>query len=456
MDLVIRGGTLVTSSEEIKADIGIRGEKIVSIGRNLPRLGAKVIDARNRYVLPGGIDVHVHFLLPFCGTVSSDDFETGTRAAARGGVTTIIDFAMQDPKFGLLYGIEKRKKQAEGKVCIDYSLHGIITDYNLEIEKELPLVLKAGVSSFKMFMVYESEGWSSDDKALYRALEVSRELSFRLMVHAENEKIIKLLEARVEKARGAFGLALTRPWFVEEEAILRAIKWAEVTQGRLYIVHVSTYRGAAAIMEAQKRGIDVYGETCPHYLVFDESIYKTKEGYLFACCPQVKTKRDRQGLWQAIKDGGISVISTDTCTFTRAQKGMWQGDFKRIPFGLPGVETMIPLLWTQGKRKGRLNLKDIVRLTSTNPAKLFGLYPKKGGILVGADADLIIIDPKKKEKIDSSKMETRCDWSPYEGFELYGFPEITLCRGKIIVDKGKFVGLPGFGKFLKRNKSKLS
>jgi dihydropyrimidinase len=313
-----------------------------------------------------------------------------------------------------------------------------------------------GVTTFKMFMIYAKEGMISDDDALFAALEETASFGGMVGVHAESVRVLDLLVDRFHnpsnmKKYGAYCHVLSRPNFIESEAIQRAVKWAEATNGKLYIVHMSTAEGAEIIRKAKARGLNVYAETCPQYLLLDDSVFKKPNGHLFATCPQVKRKKDSERLWQAIADGDISTIATDTCTFTTKQKAMWQGDFTKIPFGLPGVETLLPLMYTQGVGKKRITESQLVSRLCTNPAKLMGLYPEKGTIAVGSDADLVIFDPHKNVTLSHKHLQTNCDWSPYENFKLCGYPDTTICRGEIAAQKGKFVGTAGHGKFIKRH-----
>jgi dihydropyrimidinase len=449
-DTIIKGGTVVTASETIQADVGISGETITCIGEGLTGDSpCREIDATDKFVLPGGIDVHVHLQLPFCGTVSSDDFLTGTKAAARGGITTLIDFAIQDAEKGLMAGIEARMQEAESKVCVDYALHSIITKWNDATRAEMNQVIDFGIPTFKMFMIYEKEGWQSDDAALFGALAETAKNGARICVHAESEKVMSLLINKYlpEKEKyGAYAHVLSRPNYVEEEAVQRAIKWTEVTGGRLYVVHMSTGQAADLVWEAQLKGIDVYAETCPQYLLLDDEVFKDPERrHLYATCPQIKKKEDSHRLWQAITDGELSIVATDTCTFDTKQKAMWEGDFTKIPFGMPGVETLLPSVYTNGVLENRFSLNHLVGLLSTNPAKLMGVYIRKGRLEVGRD-----IDPTRRKTVDWQELATNCDWSPFQGMEMAGFPETTLSRGQIVVQDGAFVGSEGHGQFLKR------
>ncbi|MDP8247670.1 MAG: dihydropyrimidinase [Candidatus Tritonobacter lacicola] len=453
---IIKGGTIVTASDTYKGDIVIEGEKIRAIGSKLkPYKGTEVIDARGKLVFPGGIDVHVHLQLPFCGTVSSDDFENGTKAAACGGLTTLIDFAIQSKGKRIMEAVEARRAEADGKVCIDYSLHGGITDWNDRTRREIKKAIDYGIPSFKMFMIYKDEGWMADDGILFNGLEETARFGGMIMVHAESVFILELLINRYHtpemmKKYRAYAHALSRPYYVEEEAIIRAIKWAEVTNGNLYIVHMSTGGGADAVKAGREKGVNVWSETGPQYLLLEDSVFKKKNGHCYATCPQIKKKGDCARLWKGLRAGEVSIIATDTCTFTTKQKAMWKGDFTKIPFGLPGVETMVPLMYTYGVGKKRISLNRFVQLVSTNPAKLHGLYPEKGTIAVGSDADIVVFDPKKKVTLSHKKLQTNCDWSPFEGFRLQGYPHMTFSRGKLVAREGKFVGDVGHGRFVRR------
>lgn len=452
MDLIIKNGKVVTADKTVIADVGIKGEKIVKIEKNLKADGARVIDAKGKYVFPGGIDMHVHLNLFFCGTYS-DGWDTGTKAAACGGLTTIIDYAIQAKGKTLKEAVAARKADAKGKVCIDYSLHGGITDWNERTKGELDYFVANGIPSFKMFMIYRKEGWMADDGILFQALEQTKKNSGMIMVHAESAFILDMLIERYQpqaKKLGAWGHTVSRPCFTEYEAIQRAITWAGITGGRLYIVHMSTGEGTDAVRAGQKRGVNVWAETCPQYLLLTDSVFKRKDGHLYATCPQVKNKHDQDRLWKGVKGGEIGILSTDTCTFNKKQKSLWGGDFTKIPYGMPGMETLAPVMYTAGVGKKNISLNRFVALTSTNPAKLFGLYPKKGTIARGSDADIVIFDPNKKVTIDYKKLTTNCDWSPFQGMKLTGYPEITISRGEIIVRNGKFVGKVGRGKFVPR------
>lgn len=452
MDLIIKNGKVVTASKTYRADVGIRGGKVVAIGKNLrSKKGAQVIDARGKYVIPGAIDPHVHCDLPFCGTVSANFFEE-TASAATGGITTVIDFAIQTKGKSLKEAIRSRKKIADPQVAIDYSLHVGITDWkNKRTQKELPEVIKGGIPSFKMFMIYRGQGWMSDDADLYEALGLARRYGGRIGVHAENVYVTETLTAKYlkEKKFATYNHALTRPNFTEGEAIQRAITLAEAADGSLYIVHMSTKEGLEAVRAGKKKGIDVYAETCPQYLFLTDDLFKKKNGHWYATCPPIRKRADCRALWEGLEEGTIPNMGTDTCTFNTKQKSLYRGVFARIPFGMPGLETFLPMMYTAVMKRGwRVN--DLVAVTSTNSAKIFGLYPKKGTIAIGSDADIVVFDPKKRVTISPKRLQSTCDWNPYTGQKLVGYPMVTISRGKVIAKNGKFIGERGRGRFVPR------
>jgi dihydropyrimidinase len=458
-DRIITGGTVVTPGGTFTGDVAIAGEKIVALGTGLDTRGAEVIDARGHYVIPGVLDVHVHLELPFCGTVSADDYRSGTRAGARGGVTTVIDFAIPSAGGSLADAADTWMKKAEGKSLIDYTFHICITRWQ-EQRDQIAGMVERGFTTFKEFMIYESEGWQSDDRALFGTLEKMRELGAMLLVHAESARVLDELIARhhtpeLMQQYGARLHAITRPNFVEAEAIQRVVQWCEATKGQLYIVHMSTAEGADIVRAAQGRDVPVLAETCVQYLVLDDSVFAREDGHLYACCPQLKKPADAERLWQGLRRGEVSVISTDTCTFNREQKAMWQGDWTKIPMGMPGLETLLPLTYTRGVLEGRLTLAEMCMKLSTNPAQIMGLAPRKGAIRIGADADIAIIHPTATRMVAPEDMETNADWSPYEGWELAGFARTTLSRGEVIVDDYKVVGREGRGRWLPRTTAGL-
>jgi len=467
-DKIIKDGTVVTAEGSAVMDVAIKGEKIAALGHKLAAQAEadEVINAKGHLVIPGVLDVHVHLELPFCGTVSSDDYRSGTRAAARGGVTTLIDFAIpyrkKDSKDyeSLSEAADNWHKRAEGKAMIDYTFHICITGYH-QHHKQIKDMVKRGFSTFKEFMIYEGEGWQSDDRAMYGTLEQMRDNGAMLLVHAESARVLDELIARhhtpdLMKKHGAKLHAMTRPNYVEWEAIQRATTWSEITGGQLYIVHMSTGEGANIIRDAQARGVPVLAETCAQYLVLDDSVFGKKDGHLYACCPQLKKKADQERLWKGLVSGEVSVVSTDTCSFTRKQKAMWKGDWTKIPMGMPGLETLLPICYTHGVLEKRISPELMVRKLCTDPARIMGMYPRKGAIQVGSDADIAIIHPKSKIKVDHAKMETNTDWSPFQGWELAGFARTTISRGEVIVDDYKVVGKEGRGRWVSRKSAGLA
>lgn len=469
-DTIIANGTVVNADKSQQADVAIKGEKIAKVAKGLAKSimgsagvspamanGTKIIDAVGCYVIPGGVDVHVHLALPFCGTTSSDDYNTGTRAAARGGVTTVIDFAIPYGEESLQQAVDNWMSKAVGKACVDFTFHVAVTKWNRH-RHEMEAIVKQGLPTFKQFMIYEKEGWQADDAAIFGCLEKCRELDAMLLIHAESSRVLDELIARHHKDEemeklGARLHAVTRPNFIEAEAIQRAVKWAEVTKGRLYIVHMSTREGTDIIKDAHRRGLDnVLAETCAQYLVLDDSLFGKEDGHLYACCPQIKKKPDQARLWKGLKDDTVCAVSTDTCTFTREQKAMWQGDWTRIPMGMPGLETLLPIVYTHGVLKKKLTINEFVEKCCAAPARIMGLGDRKGAIKPGHDADLAVIHPTRRIKVDHAELETNADWSPYQGWPLAGFSRTTLCRGNVIVEDYKFCGQNGWGRFLPRSK----
>jgi dihydropyrimidinase len=453
MDLVVRGGTIMDESGASGGDIGIRDGRIAAIeeaGSGMK--GAAVVDAAGKLVLPGVIDVHVHMQIPFCGTVSSDDFASGSIAAAFGGVTTMIDFAIQAKGESLTEAVDKRKRLAAAGSAIDFGLHCGITDWNQRTREEMKLMVDAGIPSFKLFMIYKEEGWMADDGMMFECFEEAASLGATVCVHAENPYIIDVFTRRAIESggTGAMQHSLSRPDFSESEAVQRAIYLASVSGARVYIVHMSTADAARVVEEWLACGYPALAETCPQYLMLDNRSFEGPDGHLYATCPPVRDRENCDYLWAAVADGSVQVVSTDHCSFTRKQKDMWGGDFRKIPFGLPGVETLLPIMLTHGVGEGRFSPGRLVEVLCSNPARLFGLYPRKGTIRIGSDADLIVIDPEREVTVTPENLHMKCDYSPYQGMKLKGFPDVTIQRGKVLIENGEFRGAPGEGHFLER------
>jgi dihydropyrimidinase len=453
VDLVISGGTILGETGPYEATIGIERGRIAAIENPGCGLGGdETLDADGKLVMPGVIDVHVHMELPVSGTVSSDDFASGSTAAAFGGVTTMIDFATQSRGESLLEAVDRRRAAADPKVAVDYGLHCAITDWNPRTRRGMKKVVEAGVTSFKLFMAYDERGWSADDGMLFEVFEEAASLGAVAGVHAENPVLIKVFTKRAlaTRRRGAFLHSLSRPAFTESEAVARAIFLASQSDARMYIFHMTTREACQIVEEWQARGYPVGAETCPQFLTLTNEIYKRRNGYLYATCPPVRNEEDTAYLWDALERGVIQAVSTDHCAFTRKQKARWRGDFRKIPFGLPGVETLLPLVFTDGFLGGRISSSTMVEVLCSNPAKLFGLHPRKGTVRIGSDADLLIIDPAERRRVTPRNLHMNCDFNPYEGRELCGFPAVTILRGKIIQKEGQFLGRPGDGVFLRR------
>jgi dihydropyrimidinase len=453
MDLVIANGTVLGEGGAYEASIGVEGGRISAIESPARGLrGRETVDAVGKLVMPGVIDVHVHMELPVSGTVSSDDFASGSVAAAMGGVTTIIDFATQTKGEALTKAVDRRRALAESKVAVDYGLHCAITDWTPRTRRDMKRVVEAGVTSFKLFMAYDERGWSADDAMLFEVFEEAASLGAVAGVHAENPHLIKAFTRRALAGgrRGAILHALSRPSFSESEAVARAIFLASQSDARIYIFHMTTREACRIVEEWQAGGYPVAAETCPQFLTLTDEVYKRRNGHLYATCPPVRTEEDKEYLWEALEAGAVQVVSTDHCAFTRRQKARWRGDFRKIPCGMPGVETLLPLVFTEGFLAGRISSATMVDALCTNPAKVFGLFPRKGAIRIGSDADLLVIDPADSRLINPARLHMNCDFNPYRGRRLHGFPVMTVLRGGIIQREGRFLGTCGDGLFLKR------
>ena len=453
-DMVIKNGIIVTATDVYKADIGVKNEKIVEIAKEIDsNNAANVIDATDKYVFPGAIDVHTHLDMPFGGTVSSDNFETGTVAAAYGGTTTIIDFAIQSKGESLKKALEIWHNKAQGKAFIDYGFHIAITDMNDEILDEMKELIKEGYPSFKLFMTYE--GLRVNDDVLLKALLLAKEEGGLICVHAENFYIIDYLVkkfVREGKTHPKFH-ALSRPTIAEWEAVSRAIKVAQFANAPLYIVHLSCMEALKEVTYARNRGLPIMAETCPQYLLLSEERYEEEgfNGAKYVMSPPLRSSEHLQALWEGLKCGQLQVVSTDHCPFfLKGQKDLGKDSFDKIPNGAPGIELRLALLFSYGVMTKRITLQQFVEIISTNPAKIFGLYPQKGTVTIGSDADLVIFDPSIEKRVTKELLHENDDYTPYEGFKITGLPVTTIVRGKVVIKDGKLVGQKGYGKFLKR------
>lgn len=461
MKTLIKNGRIVTAVDDYHADILIEDGKISTIAKSLDIAAEKVIDAKGKLVIPGGIDAHTHMDMPFGGTVSADDFETGTRAAAHGGTTTIIDFAIQSKGQEIREALDIWHKKADGKTAIDYSFHMIVTDLPREKLGEMKkLIHNEGVTSFKLFMAYPGV-LLSDDATIYRAMCTAGEEGGLVCMHAENGIVINEIieKARAEGKREPKFHALTRPTKAEAEGVNRAIALAEMAESPVYIVHLSCHDALKKVQEARDYGVPAFAETCPQYLFLDHTFYEKPEfeGAKYVMTPPLRDKANQKELWNGLRMNDLQVISTDHCPFCfKEQKELGRDDFSKIPNGGPGVEDRMSLVFNGGVVEGRISLNRFVELTSTNAAKIFGLFPRKGTIAVGSDADIVIFDPEKKKTISADTHHMNVDYSCYEGFEVQGVTETVLSRGKVIIEQGKYVGKAGDGSFVKRSRIDLS
>lgn len=456
MRTLITNGHIFTSINDFVGDILIEGEQIAALGASGVFASAQydaVIDARGKYVFPGAIDVHTHMELPLPATVASDDFETGTIAAACGGTTTILDFANQQRGHTLEEALQSWHRKASGKAVIDYGFHITITDLAAAPEEAMDEMIGAGVTTFKLLMAYPGT-FMVDDETIYRVLRRSARLGGLVMVHAENGIAIDFMVREAVAAGHTAPLyhALTRPAMLEGEAAQRAITLATLTEAPLYVVHVSCASSLHAVAAARVKGLPVWGETCPQYLYLDDSCYTKPgfEGAKFVCTPPMRSDGDREALWLGLERRELQVVSTDHAPFNfKGQKEMGLRDFTKIPNGLPGVEHRVMLMY-DAVRSGKLDIHHFVDLLCTMPAKLFGLFPRKGTIAPGSDADLVIFDPQRELTISAANQHQRVDYTPYEGMPVQGVPDTVLLRGRVIVKDGQYVGGAGGGQFLAR------
>jgi len=457
MSILIKNGRVITAVDDYMADVYIENEIVTSIGKNLEIESDEVIDASGKYLFPGGLDPHTHLDMPFGGTTSADDFETGTRAAAHGGTTTLIDFAIQTKGHSTLEALDTWHAKADGKTAIDYGFHMIVTDLEDNRVHEMKMLADVGVTSYKLFMAYPGVLYV-DDGTIYRAMKKAGEDGTVVCMHAENGIVIdEIVKQAVADGKTAPKYhAITRPTRMEAEGVHRAISIAEVAQVPIYIVHLSSSDALEQVMLARNRGVHAFAETCPQYLFLDDSYYDQEgfEGAKYVMTPALREKWNQEELWKGLKFGDLQSIATDHCPFCfKDQKILGIDDFSKIPNGAPGVENRMSLVYNGGVHAGRISLNKFVELTSTAAAKTFGLFPKKGTIAVGSDADIVVFDPNRKETISVNNTCTHhmnVDYNSYEGFEVTGFTETVLSRGKVIIDKCEYVGKKGDGRFLKR------
>ena len=493
MNLLIKNGTLVTASDTFQSDVLIEDEKIARISRGLEIDSVKSIDASGKLIMPGGIDPHVHLDLPMFDTVSSDDHYTGHKAAAFGGTTTVIDFVpLMSPSPAARGDRGEREShtgegagvrsgdfhysldlwlQKAAKAAIDYSFHMNLTQFNEKIAKQIPSLRDFGISTLKVFTAYNGR-LRLDDGSIFKALKIAKENGMLVMAHCENGDVIETLvaEALADGHISPEYHALTRPAWGAVEATLRMAAMAEQADSPVYIVHMNAGGEVDMLKYARERDVKVMGETCPQYLFFTIDHLRRADGAKWICSPPMRTEQDNTRIWEGLTDGILQTIGTDHCPFffdgTRPivyegrevaipGKELGKDDFTKIPNGLPGVQDRVPILWTYGVRAGRITPNQFVQYMSTNPAKIFGLYPRKGALLEGSDADIVIWDPEKKVKYGVDRSHHRTDYNLYEGWELTGYPEKVFLRGRLIVDRERWLGKSGDGQFLKRGEGEV-
>ena len=457
MKYLFKNGTVVSGRGTRRADVLVENEKILQVGRNLSDPLARAIDVTGKLLMPGFIDAHTHFDLDVCNTTTVDDFDSGTKSAIRGGTTTIVDFACPNKGESLHHGLDLWHRKADGKCWCDYGFHMTIDDWNAEIEKEIDDMYAAGISSFKMYMTYPA--MMIGDEAMYKALKKLKEKGGICGVHCENSGVINAL-IEEKKAAGEMGVSShpeTRPDFLEAEAVSRLLRIAQAVDIPVVIVHLTNAATLAEVTAARRRGQKVYVETCPQYLVLDDSVYYNEDSSRaarYVCAPPLRKPEDCRALWAGLRKGDIQTISTDHCAFTLAQKDAGRGDFTKIPGGLPGVEARGELVYSFGVTTRKISLATMCKVLSENPAKLYGMFPRKGVIAPGADADIVVYDPQADHILRAEDMVSRAGYTPYEGFVTHGSVSQVWLRGKLMVENGHVIGEQE-GQYIVRGKSAL-
>jgi len=454
MDIKITNAHVITATDEFKGEIGIQKGKIVEIAKRVSGKADTVIDAKGKYVFPGAIDIHTHLDMPFMGETSSDDFETGTIAAAFGGTTAIVDFAIQGKGQRLRDAFDTWMNKAKDKAVIDYGFHVAICDLNDDVLAEIPEMVKEGITSFKCFLAYKG-ALMIDDGALFRILQKAKAAGALVMIHAENGDIIDILVSDMIKNGKTEPKyhALSRPPEAEGEATGRGIAVAQMAGAPIYIVHLTCREALEKVKAARDAGFPAYAETCPQYLLLSYKNYEEPDfnGAKYVMSPPLRSKEDQAALWKALQMGDLQVVSTDHCPFNfKGQKELGRDDFSKIPNGAPGIENRVSLMFSEGVLKKRITLHRFVDIVSTTPAKLFGMFPNKGTVAVGSDADLVIFDSKKPFTISAKTNHQNVDYTPYEGLKGKGVVETVISGGRIVVDKGKLLVKPGSGRYIKR------
>ena len=457
MKYLFKNGTVVSGRGTRRADVLVENEKILQVARNLSDPLARAIDVTGKLLMPGFIDAHTHFDLDVCNTTTADDFDSGTKSAIRGGTTTIVDFACPNKGESLHHGLDLWHRKADGKCWCDYGFHMTIDDWNAEIEKEIDDMYAAGISSFKMYMTYPA--MMIGDEAMYKALKKLKEKGGICGVHCENSGVINAL-IEEKKAAGEMGVSShpeTRPDFLEAEAVSRLLRIAQAVDIPVVIVHLTNAAALAEVTAARRRGQKVYVETCAQYLVLDDSVYYNEDfsrAARYVCAPPLRKPEDSRALWAGLRKGDIQTISTDHCAFTLAQKDAGRGDFTKIPGGLPGVEARGELVYSFGVTTRKISLATMCKVLSENPAKLYGMFPRKGVIAPGADADIVVYDPQADHILRAEDMVSRAGYTPYEGFVTHGSVSQVWLRGKLMVENGHVIGEQE-GQYIVRGKSAL-
>ena len=457
MKYLFKNGTVVSGRGTRRADVLVEDEKILQVGRNLCDPLARVVDVTGKLLMPGFIDAHTHFDLDVCNTTTIDDFDSGTKSAIRGGTTTIVDFACPNKGESLHHGLELWHKKADGRSWCDYGFHMTIDDWNEDIENEIDDMYAAGISSFKMYMTYPA--MMIGDEAMYKALKKLKEKGGICGVHCENSGVINAL-IEEKKAAGQMGVSShpeTRPDFLEAEAVSRLLRIAQAVDIPVVIVHLTNAATLAEVTAARRRGQKVYVETCPQYLVLDDSVYYNEDysrAARYVCAPPIRKAEDCRALWAGLRKGEIQTISTDHCAFTLEQKDAGRGDFTKIPGGLPGVEARGELVYSFGVATRKISLATMCRVLSENPAKLYGMFPRKGILAPGADADIVVYDPQADHILRAEDMVSRAGYTPYEGFVTRGSVSQVWLRGKLMVENGQVIGQQ-MGRYMIRGKNML-
>ncbi|KAB2880598.1 dihydropyrimidinase [bacterium] len=458
MSLLIKNGRVITVADNHVADIFVEGDTISAIGKNLNMKADQVIDAAGKLVFPGGIDPHVHLDMPFMGTYSSDNYETGTRAALFGGTTTVIDFILQTQGKSLRSALEAWQGRSNGNALGDYSFHMAVTDFNDNTKNEIKeMIEKEGITSFKTFMAYKG-ALMIDDRQMVGLMNEVRKQGGMVTVHATNGDMIDFLVAkhRSENKLSPLYHYLSQPEITESEAAGRFVDMAYHTGVTSYIVHLTCEGALNQVRDAARRNQKVFVETCVQYLILDASLYdKGFESAKWVMSPPLREKKDQESLWAGLNQGMVNIVGTDHCPFNWEQKKMGENDFSKIPNGHPGLEHRMELLYSEGVNKGKISLNKYVEVTSTNAAKVFGMFPKKGSIGIGSDADIVIFDPNEKHTLSAKTHHHHCDYSAYEGWQVTGKCKTVIMRGKVAIDNGKALIEKGYGKFIKRGKSSL-